>query len=184
MNPAMQKLGEALTQEPPRKAIRLYEITDALDNIEAALLESNGVLSDEMEAELEAMELAFDEKVERICRVITNNERTAAAYADEIDRLALHRDAHERTAKRLKEYLKGAMLVLGRDKVSAGVFKVAIQNNSRPSISWTLAPEDIPEPFKRIRVELNGTAAYDAYRDKGTLPEGFEIVNGQHVRIR
>lgn len=182
MSTPMQKLGEHLTREPA-SVLHLYELPDAFDAIEAELLENGGELTPELEARLEALEGTLETKAERICRVIRNNDASAKAFKDEMDRLGAHRQTHENVVKRLKGYLQSVLTRMGRDKLAAGMFKVAIQNNSRPSITWTGSMEDLPPGFKRVRIEMDGDAAYDAHR-AAALPEGFEVVTGKHLRIR
>lgn len=187
----MQELGELLVSEHPKKSIRLYEIADALEGVENALLENGGEITPEMEAEIEGWQIAFDAKVERICRVIANNERTASVFADEIDRLTKHRDAHENAAKRLKHYLFTVMQRSDTQKVVAGVFKVALQNNP-PSIRLA-DPTVIPERYQRVRpVEFNGQAALAELKEANLIPDAtgefpigeFIVSRSQHLRIR
>lgn len=182
-NTAMQQLGEVLTRDPA-PVIRLYELPDEFEAIEAELMENGGELTPEIEARIDALELALDQKAGRICRMIRNHDASARAYDEEIDRLKAHKQTHEITVKRLKDYLHTTMNRLERIEIAAGIFKVVLQNNSRPAIRWTGDVNDIPEPFKRVRVELDGDAAYNVVKGGGTLPDGFEVVRGQHVRIR
>lgn len=179
----LTELGAHLMNEPAR-AIPLYQIPDAFEAIENALLENGGDLTPELEAELDAIEGVLEWKAERICRLIRNNEASAKAYGEEIDRLQAHKRTHENTVDRLKRYLQSTMERLDRDKINAGVFKVALQKNSRPSIRWNGDVNDIPERYKRVTVELNGATAYEDFKADVTLPNGFEVQLGKHVRVR
>lgn len=184
MNTKLQELGEVLVKEP-RAPLRLYEIADALESIEDTLLENGGELTPELEAALEALEGTLEQKAERICRVIRNHDASAKAFDAEIERLRGHKKAHENTVARLKDYLKTVLVRLDRTKVDAGVFKVALQNNSRPAIRWTLDPAAIPEQLRRVPpAEVDGDAAYEAWKKDRQLPPGFEVELGSHIRIR
>jgi hypothetical protein len=163
--------------------LRLYEITDEMLDIERALEEAGGELTPEMEAQLDAVAGAFDEKVERVCAVIQNAQRTADAAKLEAERLADLSRANAKSAESLKRYLAGQMARLGRNKVATDRFRVSLQNNSRPSIRWTLGPERIPELFRTVEIKVDGNAAYEAWKAGKVLPEGFEVERGQHLRI-
>ena len=71
---------------------------------------------------------------------------------------------------------------VNQTKVVTPLAVVRIQKNSRPSIQW---PEGglIPEAFQRVTVTLDGAKAYDAFK-AGTLPKGFEVEHGSHLRIQ
>lgn len=177
------ELAAMLDDKKPRPALTLYEIANAFEVVEDALLENGGDLTDEIVALLDQAEGALEWKVERICRLIRNHEGTSIAFKTERERLQAHERAHARSAESLKTYLFQQLTRIGKDKVNAGVFKVALQHNSRPSIAWQGEPDTIPGEFKRVKIELNGDAAYAAYK-ANALPSGFTVVTGLHVRIR
>jgi hypothetical protein len=187
----MTKLGEALTKEPPTM-LRLYELPDALEAIEAQLLEFGGAITPELEAQLEAIEGTLEVKAERICRMIANNDRAAEAYQAEIERMDGHRQAHANTASRLKKYLQSVLERLDRPKLQAGVFPIRLQLNGQPSIRLA-NPFEIPERFQRVpAVEFNSSAALAELREAklipnkaGEFPIGeFIVTRGQHLRYK
>lgn len=183
MSTPLEKFGKALTHEPPT-ILRLYEIPDAFEAIETILLENGGDLTPELEAQLDAIEGALEWKAERICRVIRNNDASADAYANEIARLQAHKRTHENTVGRLKDYMESVMVRMDRTSIAAGIFKVALQKNSRPSIRWTGDANDLPERYKRVTIEANNQVAYDDWKADVVLPNGFEVQLGKHVRVR
>ena len=77
----------------------------------------------------------------------------------------------------------------GTARVETPTVKVRIQKNTRPSIRCASA--EIPEQFRRVRVEFDGHAAYDALKAAKCLPQepglvqvnGLVVELGQHVRI-
>lgn len=163
---------------------RLYEITDEMLEIEAELVANGGELTPEIEAKLDAYEGAFEVKVRRIIAVIRQQELLAAAAKSEMDRLNGIRQARSNTGDRLKEYLKHEMERLGKDSVETPIGKAAIEKNGRPSIRWGGDMKRLPRRFrKEVEIQLSGRAAYDAYR-QGTLPKGFLVETGNHLKIR
>lgn len=171
-------------------ALRLYDIPEAIREIEAKIIEAEGELTPEIEAELDALEGAFDRKAEYIAVLSREAKAEATAVKQEEDRLRARRTAAENRERRLKDYLHACMTRLGVLKVDGERVKVAVQTNGRPSIEWMGEPDAIPEPFRRVTVGVDGVAAYDAWRaapenERATaLPEGFRVEVGTHVRIR
>lgn len=184
MTPAQQAAAVALRDELEKKppALKLYEIATAFELIDAALEASGGEWTEDIAAQMEGLEGALEWKAENICRLIQQHTRTSEAFKAERERLQAHEDSHRRSASNLKAYLFSQLERIGREKLDAGVFKVRVQKNSRPSIEWTGEPRLIPEPFRRTLHEVDGTAAYDAYR-AGGLPEGFAVRLGKHLRV-
>lgn len=72
---------------------------------------------------------------------------------------------------------------VGRTRVETPTVKVRIQRNSRPSIRCASA--EIPDRFRRVRVEFDGQAAYDALKATGCLPRepGRRVVDGLVVEL-
>lgn len=163
--------------------MRLYEITGVLVDIEEMLIENDGVLTEEMEQLLDEMTAAFPEKVDGIASLVQQFGRMGEAAKAEAKRLADLAQARSNAAERLKAYLLREMKRVGKMKVETGRFVVRVQGNSRPSIAWAGTEETIPAEFRRVRVELDGAAAYEAHK-AGRLPEGFEVNTGSHIRIQ
>lgn len=185
MTPEALKVSRELAEtlkEKPAPALKLYEIATAYEMIELALEESGGEWTPEIEAHLDALSDSLERKVENIARLIQQHTRTQEAFKAERERLETHEASHRRAAANLKAYLFTQLERIGKDRVDAGIFRVRIQKNSRPSIEWTEDPVTIPEPFRRTKHELDGTAAYDAWK-AGGLPDGFDVKLGKHLRV-
>lgn len=163
---------------------RLYEITDELVVIQNMLAETGGELTPEIEAVLDGITGAFDEKVERVIRYTQNEEAFATGARAEADRLLKIARAIENGANHLKDYLMHQMQRAGRTEVRTAIGKVAIQRNGRPSIRWTQPVEMLPAEFRREKVELDSDAALKAWKANGELPAGFHAEVGSHLRIR
>lgn len=162
----------------------LYELTDLLLQIDAELEESGGELTPEIEALLDATEGKFDAKVESICRYRQDLRAQAKGAKEEYDRLRGLARMRQTKADSLDSYLKLMMERMGRDKVETAHFKVRIQANSSPSISWDGEAKAIPEAFRKVEYSLDGTAAKAYLKRDGKLPDGFSVVQGHHVRVK
>lgn len=165
-------------------ALKLYEITDALQDVGDALMDNGGELTPELEALLDSLEGAFEHKAENVALFIRQLEVNGAAAATEAKRLTELAQQRERAATRLKSYLLENMQRTDHQKVETPRVKIRVQRNSRPSIHWMKDAEKLPVELKRVKVELDGEAAYKIWKtEPAALPDGFEVVLGSHLRI-
>ena len=163
--------------------VPLYALGDELEEIVDAIVELEGELTPELAERLEDIGGAFDEKVERCALFIQNLTAMAKVAESEAKRLRELAEVRTKTAARLKAYVKEQMQRTDRTKIETGRVKAWIQRNGRPSINWPGPDDTIPKGFERVMVMLDGTKAYEAHK-AGTLPEGFEVDHGSHLRIK
>jgi len=168
-------------QEPMGVTLKLYQLADTYEQIAEALIENGGELTPELAADLDAIEGAFEAKVERVALYICNLLLTADAADAEAARLATLARTRRQGAEGLKGYLMAQLDRVEKPKVETPLVVVRIQKNSRPSIQWpdTLP---IPEGYQRVTVSLDGQKAYADFK-AGTLPMGFIVDHGRHLRI-
>jgi hypothetical protein len=164
--------------------LKLYELPDAIREVEAAIIEAEGEITDEIADRLDHLEGEFERKAEYLALLSREAKAEAAAVKQEEDRLKARRTAAENRERRIKDYLHACMLRLGVSKVDGDRAKVAIQKNGRPSITWMGEEDQVPDAFRRVSVSVDGTAAYNAWKSGAELPEGFRVEVGTHVRVR
>lgn len=172
------------SRQPTATTLRLYEVGAELEAVVEELIEGGGELTPELETRLDEWTAAFHDKAERVALYIQNLQGLAKAAKQEADRLKELASVRQNAADRLKAYLQGEMEATGERKIETPRANLWLQKNGRPSIRWMRNVEEIPAPFKRVKVELDGNAAYEEYRTGGELPEGFEVEVGHHLRIR
>ncbi len=179
--------------------LKLHEYVDELEQVlewmgehEDEIVAAGGELPPHLLELLELLEQVegnFTEKVRRIALVILNLTASAKAAHAEAERIAAMARGYERRTEWLKRYLMFQLQRAGTARVETPTVKVRIQKNTRPSIRC-IAPE-IPEPFRRVRVEFDAAAAYAALKRANCLPEepgraeidGLLVELGQHVRV-
>lgn len=190
----------------PATDLKLYEIADNLEAVTARIIENDGVLTEELEAELDALEGAFEEKVERTALVVQELSRKADACKAEAERLSERADHYERSADSLKEYLRHQLARRDVSRVDGDLVSVRRQKASRPSIRWE-SGSPVPAPFRRYRVrgklagenqdvaeaaaemgldvseELDSNAAWEELKSGGELPEGFSVERSEFTVI-
>lgn len=163
--------------------LRLYQIPAA---IEAILDESqDGELSSDQERQLDAI-LGEDlpARVKSVIRVIRDGELMDKACGEEKDRITRIRQAAQNRVKSWKEYLLRCMAHAEVKRVATELGVVSRCPNSRPTIRWAFAGPPPPEFTRtKIVVEIDGDRVYQAYR-AGNLPDGFEVILDESLRIR
>jgi hypothetical protein len=155
----------------------------------AAVSRQRPAVRDRLAELLERVEGNLKEKVRRVALVVMNLTASAKAAAAEAERIAAMARSYDRQAESLKRYLMFQMQRAGATRVETPTVKLRIQKNTRPSIRCTSA--EIPEEFRRVRVEFDGQAAYKALKAANRLPQepgrvqvdGLVVELGQHIRI-
>lgn len=103
--------------------MKLYEITESMKALEA--------WADDPEAQagiMETLEGAESEKLESICKLIRSKTALAKAKKEEAKSLTESARSDENLVDRLKEMMRQHLEATGKDKASAGLFTVGIQN--------------------------------------------------------
>lgn len=164
--------------------MRLYELPAAIREIEAEIIEADGELTPEVEARLEALEGEFRGKAEHIALLSREAKAEAAAVKLEEDRLAARRRAAENRERRLKDYLHACMTAAGLDHIESERCKLRVQRNGQPSVRVDVAPDALPEMFRRVVVDADRAALLAAWKESGEVPAGVVVEFGTHLRIR
>ncbi len=169
--------------------VRMYEIGDQLEALDAKSADQGGVLSDEEFAILDRLEGEFEDKAVRIASLVKDAEMEADIISVEMERLGKHRDTRNALALNLKAYLKREMERLDIPKIKTPTRKIRIQKNSRPSVNYIgddkIAFDDVPAVFVRTRYQLDKQAILKAIESELTIgiPDSIKIETGTHLRI-
>ena len=162
--------------------LRLWEVADAYRDTIEQIVEAGGEITLETEAALDAADTLFTRKAEQVAQYIRNLMGTADAAQAEADRLRALAVSRSKTADSLKGYLKLQMERIGTKMVETPTIKLRIQQNSRPSIAWTVDGPP-PEGYQRVTVTPDLTQAYETYKAGEPLPAGFAVTHNTHLRI-
>ena len=161
----------------------LYELTADMMRLQLSL--EDGELTPETEAELASLEKDFTNKAPGYVRILRHFVVNAEAIKLEEDRLKLLRTIHENAEARLKMRLFEAMTALGMDKFDAGIAKLSLCKNSRPTIKWLGKPDEIPQELRKVREpELDSDKALEVHKSGGELPSQVDLRVGKHIRIK
>ena len=174
--------------------LKLYEISEAREILETWLAESEGELTPELEEMLNALDGQADEKIERVGLFIRERAAEAKAVREERDRLDSLMRRDERAVESLKNYVKAQMQRLGKTKVNGLLATVAIQQNSQPSVTTALGPEELyaldetARPFvkreEKVVYTLDRDAVLAAWKSELPIPTAIVVDRGSHIRVR
>lgn len=158
----------------------LYDLTQDFLQVQVLIDEGGEGLQDT----LESIDLAIEDKLENIGKVIRNLEGEAEMLKNEETRLADKRKSIELNKQRLKSYVEDQLTITGKDKVKTGIFTFAMQNN--PKSVKVLDENLLP---RRLFIEQEPKLDKKALKDelkrigKDSMP-GVELVQSRSLRIR
>jgi len=165
--------------------MKLYELTDAYCSVLEELSESSGDGQDEVrfQALLGGLGEAFDEKVLSIAKVIRSMEADVAAIAAEVERLQGRKRHLAGRIDWLKRYLLGEMEVAGREKVRGSILTVSLAK--APPSCEVMSVEEVPEEYRRVRVEVDRAGILEHFRNTGEVVRGTIVMaDRRYLRIR
>ena len=172
----------ALAPRVDAKIAPLYILTDAYSTLLDMIAEAGGEITPEIGAALDAADGQIRTKMESTIRYLRNRMALRDAALAEAKQLREYADTLDRGIDGIKRYVLDSLVRADIKKVETPVGTVRWQNNGRPSIAWAGPIADLPEPFKRVTVSLDGNAAYEAYKDN-QLPAGFTVELGKQLRL-
>lgn len=179
-------------------SVPLYALAFELRRLLDVIAEQDGEVTPEQEAELAALGMATDDKIEAWGLVIQEKRATAKAVkahpiVQEAERLAARARAMEAAADKLEARLLGYMAQSETTKVEGKLLTVATQLNP-PSVKGELAPEALRKlwrsPFRSLmrlvphRLELNKAEVVKAWKAKQPLPEGIAVEQARRIVLK
>lgn len=176
----------ALTATPKvdARSAPLYLLVDEYSKLLDIIAEAEGEVTPEVGAALDAADGQIRTKMESTIRYVKNRQALRDAALAEAKALKEYADGLDRGIEGIKRYVLDLLVKADIRKVETAVGIVRWQPNGRPSIHWDRPVDELPPELKRttVTVSLDGTAAYDAYRDN-RLPPGFKVELGKQLRI-
>lgn len=184
MNPQQSVAAVALKTEldRPERPMRLFDLVDQMNAIDAQLDETGGEITPDIERALDGLTGKMSEKVESICKLRQNWLRSAESCEAEADRMKARAKSFRGRADSIKAFLHAAFVRWDVHQLKVPAFTVWRQKNP-VSIRWTKDVAALPEEYRRVTVEPDLKKAKAALEAGEQLPDGFEIVQGEHLRI-
>ena len=168
--------------------MRLYDIENGIIELlergfNDACVNEDGEIDFELAQQfLEELEGEREEKIESIALYIKELYHEADAIAQEELKLKKRRQAKEKKAERLEEYLKSSLLGFGSKKFETP--RVVLSFRSSKSVVITDESKLDKKYMKaKVVVTVDKTAIKDAL-DKGEVVEGAAIEEKQNLQIK
>lgn len=161
--------------------MKLYELAKAYENI-WELVDDETMDLAVLETAIQQIEGQIESKCENIAIIMKELEADIAMFKAEEKRLADRRKALENKHGWLKGYLQGELEKTGINKVKAGVFTVALQNNP-PAVDIT---GEVPTEFTVIIPEERRAdkKLISEYLKAGNKVEWARLRQDKSLRVR
>ena len=155
----------------PIQSLSLYDLDDELSQVEQALFESGGAITEKMESSYaDLLEMKAD-KITGYVHMIRKFEASVIGIKNERKRLQNAERTLDNAAKSLKSRLCASMVYRGESEYQTPIGKVKLQQSgARPVVLKTKRPQDLPAMYQRITV----TADLEALKAHLTSPEESE----------
>lgn len=156
----------------------LYELNDNFAQVQEMIENGQEGLQDT----LESIELAIEDKLENIAKVIQNLNGEVTALKAEEKRLSDKRRSIENNIKNLRKYAENALIVTGKDKIKSGLFTFSLQK-SAPSLK-VIDEKLIPKKYYvAVEPRLDKNTIKEYLKNGESVP-GAELVQGRSLRIK
>lgn len=160
-------------------AFKLYELSASIEQVLTMMEEG----AEGLEDTLDALDMAFEDKVESIIKLWRLKVSQRDAIKAEIYRLNERMNKYDREAQWLQAYVEREMKRAGKERINTPLFTIALQNNP-PSVN-VIDESAVPEEFWREKVErsIDKKAVLELLKD-GQLVPGVEIRQEKSLRVR
>lgn len=172
----------------------LYELAEARAILDEFLLEQEGEETPEIADLWERLEGETTDKIERWGLWLLDRSADVKKLKEEEKRLELRRTHLESAIERSKAELMRQLNILGKSKVQGVRTTVAIQQNSAPSVTHVLEPEELYalEDARGFvtremvpKYSINRPALLGVWKmHPASVPPAFTIHLGSHIRVR
>jgi hypothetical protein len=170
--------------------VTLYELAEAYRAAMKMTDETGGEITDEIQKAFDAIEGPLAAKFDAYASLIREAEATAKVdkaradcYRDEVEFYGDRAKASQRKADSLKARLLDTLVALGKTEGKGDVFKIKVMEATTPTIRFLGDPRDIPEAYRRTKIELDADKVKATIMAYGSVPEGFSAVKSKYIKI-
>jgi hypothetical protein len=165
----------------------LYDLTAEWTDLSAALTESAGEITDEIEARLDALGTLEGAKVDSYALVVRSFEAHATACRAEATALIAKATVAENAAKRLKARLLDYLTARGLEELRGTIWKAKrTANGGKQPLTLLVDPDDLPPEYQlhsvtantemlRIQADDDGSIVFSGQPVARLEPRGFHL---------
>lgn len=146
-------------------SLSLYDIGQEWLDLESALMDSGGEITEELEERIAELMTSETNKVNGYLAVRANLKMVQEGAKAEADRLAAKSKAAANAITRMESRLLNHMTLRGETEINADLGKVKVMRAAAP-IEIT---GDVPEEFQKVTVTVDKAGIKQALKD-GELP--------------
>ena len=169
-----------MSENQNKTGLRLYELAPAYAYLIDAL-DDDGDASDG-HAHLDALSDAIDAKAASIAHVLAQLDAEAEMMRAEEKRLAARRQARERRAESLRDYLRMSLDAAGVSKIKSATHTISVGDGPQ-----RVVVEDegaVPQEYLRTKIEIDKRAILVAMQSLGECVPGTRVERGRVLRIK
>ena len=163
----------------------LYEIDHAISEAfeQAIDPETGELINEEAWAQLEALQMDREQKIENVALWVKDLNAEAAAIKAEEDALKRRRQSTEKKADSLRGYLSYALN--GAEKFKTSKVAISWRRSETAELLDGVDPVSLPLEYQRVKVavEPDKTKLKEALKAGKTI-EGVELVERQNIQIK
>jgi len=164
--------------------LKLYEYPRAIEDAyeRGADAETGEIIDEKAWAELEALQIERDERIEGVALWVKDLNAEAAAIKAEEEALKKRRQSIEKKAENLKGYLG---YVLRGEKFKTARVAVGWRRSETAELLDGVDPVSLPLEYQRVKVAVEPDKAKlkEALKAGKTI-EGVELVERQNIQIK
>lgn len=172
----------------------LYELQGTMYQIEQALDENGGELTDELAELLTDTEVSIRQKADGYRAVMAKFNDRAEAADREIKRLQDIKKSAKNAEKRIKEYILSIMGAFGLKKIEGELCSMTRTASKSLDVDEELLlaaycgkiaelQASLPD-YLTVEVKVSKTAIKNKFKDTDVLPAGCAYVENESLRIR
>ncbi len=150
-----------------------------LENLITQLQDSEELSEEEKEDKINQLfsewltaDTNFEEKAEKVAHYIKYLEAITEARKAEAKRIRVLASMSEKQGNKLRDYLIREMQRVNKTKIEGVTCKLSMRKKP-PSICLKVEPEDLPDEFKRVKIEPNLTEIRKALKSEKDLDWAF-----------
>ena len=158
--------------ELSNEIIELENLIDQIQTSEDLTEEEKETKVNQLFTDWLSKDTRFEEKAEKVAHYIKYLETLTEARKNEAKRIKILADMSEKQGNKLKEYLIKEMQRVNKTKIEGVTCKLSMRKK-QPRICLNVDTNELPDEFKRVKVEPNLTEIRKALKANESLDFAF-----------